>query len=205
MRRLLYFLLPLLTCISSVQAAPSLAGSTGMIDNPSADVLREGQVSAGYYHVVEGNQFSFTAHVAPQTEVGAVIFHDRDSERIGLNAKFSLQQERVNTPAVAIGVEGLTGYRDTSWYAVASKSLPFGIRLHAGVGNGRFNGVFGGVEKQLNSLSVLPGKYLPTASLMAEFDGRQMNYGLRFAVAPGVKLDGGWRKHGSYFGISYTY
>ena len=205
MRRVVYSLLPLLIFAGSVQAAPSLAGSTGMIDNPSADVLREGQISAGYYHIVEGNQFAFAAHAAPQTEVGAVIFRDRGSEHVGLNAKFSLQQERVNIPAVAIGAEDIAGYRETSWYAVASKSLPFGIRIHAGVGNGRFNGVFGGVEKQLNSLSVLPGKYLPSAALMAEFDGRQMNYGLRFAVAPGVKLDGGWRKHGSYFGISYTY
>lgn len=205
MRRVVYSLLPLLIFAGSVQAAPSLAGSTGMIDNPSADVLREGQLSAGYYHGVEGNQFAFAAHVAPQTEIGAVVFPAQGGEHVGLNAKFSLRQERVNTPAVAVGVEDIAGYRDTSWYAVASKSLPFGIRLHAGVGSGRFNGLFGGVEKQLNSLSVLPGKYLPSAALMAEFDGRQMNYGLRFAVAPGVKLDGGWRKHGSYFGISYTY
>ncbi|SHI87041.1 YjbH domain-containing protein [Propionispora hippei] len=205
MRRLFYFLLPLLICINPVQAAPSLAGSTGMIDNPSADVLREGQISTGYYHVAGGTQFAFSAYVAPRVEVGTIILHDQDGKHTGLNAKFSLRQEQVNTPAVAVGVEDIAGYRDTSWYAVASKSLPFGIRLHAGVGNGRFNGVFGGVEKQLNTLSVLPGKYLPSASLMAEFDGRQMNYGLRFAVAPGVKLDGGWRKHGSYFGISYTH
>lgn len=205
MRRVLVSLLPLLIFTGSVQAAPSLTGSTGMIDNPSADVLREGQVSAGYYHVVEGNQIAFTAHVAPQTEVGAVVYREGGGEQTSLNAKFSLRQERVDTPAIAIGLEGITGNRETSWYAVASKSLPFGIRLHAGVGSGRFNGLFGGVEKRLNSLSVLPGKYLPSAALMAEFDGRQMNYGLRFAVAPGVKLDGGWRRHGRYFGISYTY
>jgi hypothetical protein len=34
----------------------------------------------------------------------------------------------------------MTAERERSYYAVASKALPFGFRIHAGVGNGRFDG-----------------------------------------------------------------
>ncbi|QJW47769.1 hypothetical protein HA075_19655 [bacterium BFN5] len=39
-----------LMATATAAAAPSTNGSTGLINTPSADVLREGQFSLGYYN-----------------------------------------------------------------------------------------------------------------------------------------------------------
>ena len=112
----------------------------------------------------------------------------------------------LETPyAVAAGVEDIAAQRQRSFYAVASKALPFGFRLHAGFGNGRFDGVFAALEKTLNPVSVVKGNNtFPATTLIVEFDGHTTNYGARVSIIPGLKLDAGWRNHEAYFGLSFT-
>lgn len=204
MRKWLLGLAFFLLCTAYANAAPSLQGSTGLIDIPSADVLGSGQAAAGYYHMGSDNNGVLTFHAVPNMEVGAA-YAAQGTDGMRLQAKVSLLPEEMLTPAVALGVEDITGEQQRSWYAVASKSLPDGIRLHIGAGNGRFGGLFAGVEKRLKRVSVLPGKSSPAAVLLAEYDGHDMNAGIRFMVNPLVKVDVGWRKHHTYFGLSYTY
>ncbi|CUH94540.1 putative secreted protein [Propionispora sp. 2/2-37] len=191
-------------CGGYASAAPSLQGATGLIAIPSADVLGSGQAAAGYYHIGPHDHGVLTFHAAAGMEVGAA-YSEQGPGGMRLQAKVSLLPEAMLTPAVALGVEDITGEQQRSWYAVASKSLPDGIRLHIGAGNGRFDGLFAGVEKRLKRVSVLPGKTFPAAALMAEYDGSSMNVGIRFMVNPAVKIDTGWRDHHTYFGLSYTY
>ena len=88
---------------------------------------------------------------------------------------------------------------------MASKALPFGFRIHAGVGSGRYDGMFGAIEKTINPVSVITGNNcFPATTLIAEYDGRTMNYGARLSIVPGLKLDGGWRNHQIYFGLNFT-
>lgn len=200
-----------LTCVLfmttlPVLAAPSINGSTGLINNPTADTLRGGEFSLGYYHLKDGGVGTFNTNIAPNLEIGVAGFrYDGRNNENYLNAKFSVVPETVLSPGFSIGVEDMAGDSQRSLYAVASKALPFGFRIHAGAGNGRFSGVFGGIEKTLNPLSVITGNNVfPATSLIAEYDGKHMNYGARLSIIPGLKLDAGVRNHDGYVGISFT-
>jgi hypothetical protein len=188
-------------------AAPSVNGSTGLINTPSADVVREGEFSLGYYHLKDGGVGIFNTNLAPNVELGVAGFrYDGQDNKNYVNAKFSLAPETVFTPGLAVGVEDIGNTDKRSVYAVASKALPLGFRIHAGVGNGRFDGVFAGLEKTLNPVSVMTGNNaFPATTLIAEYDGKYMNFGARMSIIPGLKLDAGWRDHGGYVGMSYTY
>lgn len=196
----------LLMTTTSVLAAPSVNGSTGLINSPSADVLRGGQVSLGYYHLKDGGVGTFNTNVAPNLEIGVAGFrYDGQKNENYVNAKFSVVPETVLTPGLAIGMEDMAGSSQRSLYAVASKALPFGFRIHAGAGNGRFSGVFGAIEKTINPISVITGNdAFPATTLIAEYDGKVMNYGARLSIIPGLKLDAGVRHHDGYIGISFT-
>lgn len=184
-----------------VQAAPSSNGSTGLINIPSADVLRTGQAAVGYYHGKDTEIGVISATVFPRWEVSAA----RWDEQTLINIKWSVLGESVLGPGLALGVEDMGDRERRSCYAVASKTLPFGFRFHLGMGNGHFDGVFAGVEKTLNPLRMQGGKNsFPVTTLIAEFDGTKMNYGLRMALLTGMKLDAGWRNHDSYYGLSGT-
>ncbi|WP_378950955.1 YjbH domain-containing protein [Pelosinus sp. sgz500959] len=196
----------LLMTTMPVLAAPSVNGSTGLINTPTADVLRGGQVSVGYYHLKDGGVGTFNTNIAPNLEIGVAAFrYDGQKNESYVNAKFGLVPETIMTPGLSIGVEDMANRGQRSLYAVASKALPFGFRIHAGTGNGRFNGVFGGIEKTINPLSVLTGNNaFPATTLIAEYDGKVMNYGARLSIVPGLKLDAGVRNHDGYIGISFT-
>ena len=192
--------------IAAVWAAPSVNGPTGLINIPSADVLHEGQYSLGYYNLKEGGAGSFNFNLIRNLEMGiAGLRYDSSSNHTLLNAKYAVLPETILTPGLAIGVEDLTGDQERSTYAAVSKALPFGFRIHAGVGNGRFSGGFYGIEKTINPISILTGNSgFPATTLILEHDGRHTNYGARLAVAAGLKLDAGWRDRNFYVGLNLT-
>lgn len=195
----------MLTAIPAM-AAPSVNGSTGLINNPSADVLRPGQMSLGYYHLKNGGVGSFNTNIMPNLELGVAGFrYDGQENKNYVNAKFALLPESVLTPGIAVGGEDLGNHSERSLYAVASKALPLGFRLHVGAGNGRFHGGFASLEKVINPISIITGNNVfPTTTLIAEYDGKNMNYGARLSIVSGLKLDAGVRNHDGYIGISFT-
>jgi hypothetical protein len=177
-----------------------------MINTPSADSLRGGQCSLGYHDLKDQKIGTFNFNLLPNVEVGVARHRmDAGENQTLFNAKWSFLPETVMTPGVAVGVEGLgDGHR--SAYAVASKALPLGFRIHAGVGNGRYHGAFGAIEKTINPLSLITGNNtFPATTLIAEYDGDGMNYGARISILPGLKVEAGWRDSRSYVGASFTY
>ena len=196
----------LLLTTMPVLAAPSVNGPTGLINSPTADVLRPGQLTLGYYHLKDGGVASFNTNVAPNLELGVAAFrYDGQSNTNYINAKFAVMPETVLAPGLAIGVEDISNNAERSVYAVASKAFPFGFRIHAGAGGGRFNGVFAGIEKTINPISIMTGSSaFPSTTLIAEYDGKTMNYGARMSIITGFKLDAGIRNHDGYVGISFT-
>lgn len=208
MKKLLYAAIFTL-CLGTVtaSAAPSVNGSTGLINNPSADVLKEGDFSLGYYHLEEGGVGVFNTNLTKRLEIGAAGFrYDGDQDNMTMiNAKYGLVSETILTPGLAIGIEDAADEKDRSLYAVASKGLPLGFRVHVGTGNGRYDGLFAGIEKQISPLGLITGNSVfPATSLIAEYDGKDMNYGARISVVPGLKVDAGWRNHEAYYGFSFT-
>lgn len=184
-------------------AAPTTMGSTGLIDAPSADVLREGQLFFGYYHLHEGNAWTIGAGLSDRFEVGfSQANYDRGGDKSYLNFKYALHTEGLLIPGIAVGLEDVTDESDRSAYVALSKGLPLGFRLHAGYGGGRYDGFFYAVEKRLNPLGI--GGVFPDTSLIVEHDGHAMNYGMRMSLLPGLKLNAGWRDGDPYVGATYN-
>ena len=189
-----------------VLAAPSVNGPTGLINSPTADVLRLGQFSLGYYQMKDGGVSTFNTNLAPNIEVGVSTFHyESQQNKNYLHVKFALRPEQILTPGIALGVEGIGSHDKPSLYGVVSKALPFGFRIHAGLGNGRFSGLFASIEKTINPRSIRgSSQSFPVTTLIAEYDGKNMNYGARLTLSPGLKLDVGLRNHDGYVGLHFT-
>jgi len=115
---------------------------------------------------------TFNTNILPKLEIGVAGFrYDHQDNENYVNAKFSILSESVLNPGLTVGIEGVANIRERSAYAVASKALPFGFRMHVSAGNGRFDGVFAGIEKNLNPISVLTGNNVfPETTLIAEYD-----------------------------------
>ena len=191
----------------SVAAAPSLQGSTGLINTQSADVLQAGQLTLGFDRLREGSAQNIVMGIAPQLEMGATRIHYNAGvgDKMLFNAKYALLPEQVITPGISIGVEDALNQNKRTDYIAVSKTLPFGFRLHAGAGNGRYSGAFAGIEKTISPGSFLTGPNIfPATTLIAEYDGNAMNYGIRLAIIPGLKIEGGVRSHAAYYGINFT-
>lgn len=206
MKKVLLSLIFLMGLTMTAAAAPSVNGYTGMIDNPSADVLRPGHFSFGYYSLKGGSAGTLDFNVARGAELGVAGFqYNAKPNKAIVNAKFSIVPEKILEPGVAIGVEDIADVNKRSAYVVASKALPFGFRLHAGLGSGRFDGAFASLEKIINPVHIVSrGKGFPTTTLILEHNGKNLNYGARMSLATGLKLDAGWRSHDFYVGMSFT-
>ena len=185
-----------------------MSGSTGMIRTPTADVIRSGQAGAGYYYWQDNGNGVVAFGVAKGFEVSAAApWNNGTPQAWTINAKWNVSQETLLTPAIAVGCEDLDGRTRRSVYGVISKALPYGFRIHVGTGTGRFDGMFGAIEKVLNPTSVKSkSSGFPVTSLIVEMDGKKMNYGLRMRLARGLRLDGGWvgQDEKMYLGLTFT-
>ena len=206
--RIVLSLLAFLLTTAAVIAAPSTTGSTGMIRLPTADSMRLGQFSAGYFYWNEHGSGVLAVGLPRGVEVSAAVRRNAgDTDTAIYNVKFNLNQEALLYPAVAIGVEDIDGRERRSVYAVLSKALPYGFRIHIGTGTGRFEGMFASLEKVLNPVS-LRKKHsgFPVTSLIVEMDGYKMNYATRMRLAQGLRLDAGWlgKEERVYCGLTFT-
>lgn len=196
----------LLLSVNAAQAAPTITGSTGMLYTPTADVLRDGHFSLGYHHLDDGDAYTVGYGLSNAWEIStATLDYSDHGSDLYLNTKFSLMSENIARPGIAIGMEDALDEHERTVYAVASKALPLGIRLHAGIGDGRFDGVFGGIEKTFNPLGITGNSIFPATTLSAEYDGKEMIYGLRLAIVPGLKAHAAWRDGDTYVGLTFTY
>ena len=191
-----------------VTAAPSLSGSTGMINIPTADSLRFGQFSAGYYYWHENAAAVAAVGLPRGVEISAALQRkDGVSDTGTVNLKFNLNQEALLYPAVSLGIEDIDGRGRRSVYGVLSKALPYGFRIHIGTGTGRFDRMFAALEKVLNPVSLRKKQTgFPVTSLILEMDGYKMNYGARMRLAQGLRFDAGWlgKEERVYFGLTFT-
>lgn len=198
-----------LLAAGTAAAAPSQTGTTGLIRTPTADVLRTGQYAAGYFGWQDQGRGVLAASPVKGLELsGAALWRNGSPDSGPVNAKIALLPEELLLPGLALGIEDIAGVSRRSVYGVISKSLPFGFRIHIGTGTGRFDGMFGAVEKVLNPVSVKGGKSgFPVTSLLVEMDGQKMNYGLRLRLDRGLRLDCGYllQEEKAYLGLTYTH
>jgi hypothetical protein len=177
-------------------ASPNFLGPTGLLNTPTALTLPQlsynvffhgGDFPGGDEFITWGANFGITEAI----EVGGSIFDpDPGSNKALLNAKYAFTKDTTSTPGIALGVVDLTDSIDLSIYGVLSKgfgrvptggSSGFGLRAHVGFGTGIFDdNIFGGAELLFSD----------RLSAIAEYDGRDVNFGATFRLGRGVEIKG---------------
>ncbi len=188
---------------ASCAAALSPQGSTGLINTPTADLAIADSIHISAYGFHGGWSRSAAFGAANRWEIGAAHIRNADgAPYTSIQIKYALRREGVLTPGLAAGMEDAFDERERSFYLAASKGLPFGMRLHVGIGSGRYDGVFASLEKRL-----IPGVRgaFPTTDFIMESDGHRMNYGVRLALRTNLKLQTGLRGSDAFFGISGSF
>jgi hypothetical protein len=178
----------------TVAAAPSFLGPTGLIYTPTAETLNTENYSLSFYVMDDPdlNSLSFNYGLCKNVEIGLtrVELDPGNFSKTILNAKWQFIPEGNGRPALAFGISDVTDELDQTPYVVASQTLSNGLRVHYGIGDG----LFGGVEKDIHK-----------GTLMAEYDGDDLNVGARFNVARDVKINVGLKDLDRFYvGVSLT-
>lgn len=184
---------------ASAEAYTSTNGSTGLINTPNANIVED--FSLGFYDINNGQRYLLGIGLSENLELGVAGYEwdGRRDDSVQLNLKYALAGEKILTPGIAVGLEDITDEDDRTAYIVASKGLVGGVRAHIGLGNGRYDGLFAGIEVGLTN-----GFILPKTVLVAEHDGSDFNYGLRIGLTEDLKVHVGERNDHTYVGVTLT-
>ena len=185
-----------------VLAQPSLNGATGLLRLPTADVVKKESFGIGIYSADDVKIRNMGYGLAEKLEV-SFANEKHDIEQINkFNVKYVLLSETVLTPGLAVGINDLTGKSERSTFAVVSKGLPLGFRVHAGIGSGDFEKGFVALEKNITPL--LGANVFPSTTLLVEYNDNNINYGMRMSIVPDLKLNLGRSDHKTFIGLTYA-
>lgn len=178
-------------------------GRVGLIEIPSAYVIKDGYLSVGVSHVNPYTRAFINAGFLPRLELGGTITQIetiRFTEGVWKSygkykdkaffAKFQLLKESDYFPSIAIGYDDFHGTKlFESKYIVATKYLesPIPQIITLGYSKGKLDGVFGGTEILVHPKMSLLVEYAPlkTEKLLG-FKGEKLknsekiNYGVSF-------------------------
>ena len=186
-----------LTC----EARTLASGISGVINTPSAYVRPIGHAALTYQYSDDYNVIGGNVAVMPGIEIAYSRWSpDKGDDFNMYSAKYMILPETVASPAIAVGIEDVTDEKDRSGYAAISKAGPWGLKIHAGIGTGRFRDGFVGFEKQfkVNSKTLNLG-------LAAEYDGDNFNYGMFVPVGKLMQVEAGMRDEKFYAGVHGTF
>ena len=183
-------------------AQPSLNGATGLLELPTADVVKKESFGIGIYSADDVKIRNMGYGLAEKLEV-SFANEKQDIEQLNkFNVKYVLLSETVLTPGLAVGINDLTGKSERSTFAVVSKGLPLGFRVHAGIGSGDFEKGFVALEKNITPL--LGANVFPSTTLLVEYNDNNINYGMRMSIVPDLKLNLGRFDHKTFIGLTYA-
>lgn len=98
-----------------------------------------GHVSVGYDMTKDGQILHGNVALPLGLEVAGARFDPKDSDIYStVSAKWELLRETPVTPAIAIGGDDLGDEKDRRGYVVVSKALPFGFKIHGGIGTDQY-------------------------------------------------------------------
>jgi hypothetical protein len=195
-----------LATVRPAAAAPNFLGATGLLNTPTADVLRHREWNVHVHGTDDFVTYGANFGIVENLEIGVTAFdrnHGGGTDAL-INLKYRLLPETKSVPAIAVGAVDVTDEFnvDPSIYLVVSKALGklssgaggYQLRGHVGIGQGIYDGVFGGLDLILT----------PRVMLIAEYDSDDFNAGVRFGLTPEVRADLGVLNGKFGAGLSYT-
>lgn len=188
--------------VAPAWAAVSLHGTIGGVDTPSSDVLRFGQYILFGASLEQESRVGIGFSVVPRLEITAFHAGRPGVYQPSFGIKYALREEGILKPGLAMGITDAANRVERSAYAVMSKGLPKGIRVHLGWGTGFYEGAFCSFEKQLSASK--SAAFSPVA-LVVEYSGKNMKYGVQAALDQDVSITAGWRGRKPFAGIFCYY
>ncbi len=198
--------LTLLLALAVGLALPALAdntiyGPSGLFRVPDARVVAPpGLLSSAYLAHDVANTVAVTVGVIPDLELSpAWVDPSPGGAETIISAKWQLWEEQGSRPAVAAGVYDISDEINFTLYGVAQKGFNVGstpVNVVAGFGEHRslVDGFFCGAELMLgNGISAL-----------VEYDGEDVNAGVRWPIAKQMLLTAGSVDGGLTAGLQYT-
>lgn len=212
MKRLLAIAAGVISAIPVLAQKPALPsrtstilGPTGLFSVPTADVLSARKFQVGTHFGRDLSTVAVNAGIANFVEVG-VSYLDRDTadNRTIANAKIQFIPTGFENLKIGVGVIDITKAVERSGYMMLStrakvppeaEDTVSQIILHVGYGTGLFREkIIGGAEGVLN----------PHWRLVLEYDGDNLNGGLRYSHDEYLRLQAGVLRNQLFFSAGYT-
>ena len=162
-------------------ATATVAGATGLIRVPSADVVGDGEMRITWTPPPSDREspgmggsstYSMTVGMLPRSELTFAMGEAEFAHDMTFAAKLQLREQSGGRPALAVGVVDMkrTGFADRpTGYVVATKRMSDDrLALSLGGAIGESSGVMAGVGYRLT----------PALELQAEYDTRGVNVGV---------------------------
>ncbi len=206
-------------------------GGTGLMEIPTARVLKEGDIRFGYaqadpFRWYAGGMgiFSFLEVSGRYTEIRNIpsgLGSDYGAQKDkAFDLKLQIVPESKDLPAIAVGLHDFHGTKlfEAQYLAISRQIFPFDLTM--GIGRGRLNGppyfslgeeigLFGGIEFAVTRRFHLMAEYNPiryeedkaAARGVPEGADSPVNFGLRMKVLPGMNLGLSYQR-GNTFGVA---
>lgn len=110
-----------------------------------------------------------------QIGISSVVDVDREN-KLGLEAKYQLYNERGNSPAISVGATQIGTNDYDSFYLVGSKRLSYETKVSLGVGTGQFYNASGKTKWAKGLLAGIEQRFFGIP-VKAEFAGNDFNIG----------------------------
>lgn len=184
----------LMALVVGIHSTGQAAVSNNLIFVPTANIISNQGAIAGEMYGDLG-RFEAVYRLDPRVEIGGeIISNDNGDSDIGPLLRILFSRETADQPAFAAGL------RDKDLYATVSKSLGYGVNGHIGIGDGAFDGLFVGLNKVINPVSIeidsdsddrstTVTSSFPTTNLMVEYINQKVNFGARINLQNTLNLD----------------
>ena len=182
-------------------------GGTGLLETPTARILEDGVIRFGYAQadpykwytgamgVFPGLEFSgrYTDITNIPSGLGSDFGSNKDK---AIDLKYQILPESKRFPALAIGLNDITGTKlfEAQYLALSRQIFPFDFTF--GIGCGRLEGPFGGIEWALTERFHILAEYSPikyeedepSARGVPEGAKSPVNVGMRAKILPGLDV-----------------
>jgi len=173
-------------------AFPSLSGSSGLINMPTADSLRYKEYNLGfaYYNdATAGTVCKYFGNLGTFNGFELGFIGNTEKEGVFLNMKYYMLSDKSSTPlALAFGIDNISSFSLTNLYLVLSKKMKPELDFHLGF---LTNVSRGKIAPQL----MIGGEYLLTKNLLfitdmvGENSSWNVSAGFRFFLASNLILN----------------
>lgn len=198
MKKLIYISIALILILSAVNGVSEAALSDNLVLVPEASIVEKNGEISGDLILDEGlgnGKLSGVFKLTPWLEAGVIIREGTQNNELG----FDPLVKTIIINEYNYGLDLAAGLRGEDLYITGAKTLDYGLRGHFGVGDGRFDGIFVGLTKVLNTNDIEITEEeeenndafssLPPVKASIEFMNGRFNLGFRANITNQLKAE----------------